>query len=326
MAHFTQDSAGFVSRSDSESLLAAVAARTVDPIAGVFGPGSMSWRINRESALFLGAGRAALLQLAHPWVTAALPQHSSLLDKPIARFHNTFRVVFTMIFGTLDQAVAAARHLYNLHTRIRGELSHDVANWPRGSHYEANDIAALRWVYSTLVESAVLAYECAVGPLAASDRDHYYSETKTLAALFGIPSAALPENWNAFEAFNLEMQSSGSLGVSNTARTMAHNLLAGAGSWIRPPFWYRALTTAWLPERFRREFSLDFGAAEQRAAEQATQRLFAIYHKLPERLRFIGPWRQAQARISCRRPGPFTRLSNRFWIGQPLMPFASGVR
>ncbi|HSM78680.1 MAG TPA: oxygenase MpaB family protein, partial [Bryobacteraceae bacterium] len=83
----------------------------------------MSWRINRESALFLGAGRAALLQLAHPWVVAALEKHSNLISRPIARFHNTFRIVFAMIFGSLDQAVAASRHLYTVHTYIHGEMT-----------------------------------------------------------------------------------------------------------------------------------------------------------------------------------------------------------
>src|ERR1700757_818270 len=101
-----------VSRSDSESLIAAVEQSTADSRAGIFGPASMSWKINRESALFLGAARAALLQLAHPWVATALEQHSTLMARPIARFHSTFRIVFTMIFGSLDQAVAAARHLY----------------------------------------------------------------------------------------------------------------------------------------------------------------------------------------------------------------------
>ena len=41
----------------------------------VFGSRSMMWRIDKEAALFLGAGRALLLQLAHPWVAAAITQH-----------------------------------------------------------------------------------------------------------------------------------------------------------------------------------------------------------------------------------------------------------
>jgi uncharacterized protein (DUF2236 family) len=325
----THDQATFVSQHNSEALLAAVAARTADPIAGIFGPDSLSWRINRESALFLGAGRAALLQLAHPWVATALAQHSSLLNDPIARFHNTFRVVFTMVFGSLDQALAAARHLYTMHTYIRGELSEDVAGWQRGAHYEANEIAALRWVYSTLVESAILAYEC-VHPatdgdpraLTMAEREQYYADSKIMASLFGIPAPALPENWEAFAVYNRQMHESDLFGVTDAARAMAHNLLSGAGSWIKPPLWYRALTTGWLPERFRSEFHLEFGVAEQRAAAHARVNLPRIYKWLPHAVRFTGPWREAQARLSGRRVGALTRLSNRFWIGQPLLPFS----
>src|SRR6202790_5908234 len=118
---------GHVSRDDSATRIAAVECQTADPRAGIFGPQSISWKVNRESALFLGAGRAALLQLAHPWVAAALDRHSNLRNDPLARFHNQFRVVFTMIFGTLPQALGASHHLYHVHTRIKGQLPESVA-------------------------------------------------------------------------------------------------------------------------------------------------------------------------------------------------------
>src|SRR5208282_2899463 len=121
------DSLTPVTQGSSEALLAEVSAKVSHPNAGIFGPASLSWRINRESALFLGAGRAAILQLAHPWVTASLAEHSTVMDRPIDRFHNTFRIVFTMIFGSLPQALAAARHLHVLHTPIQGEMPEDVA-------------------------------------------------------------------------------------------------------------------------------------------------------------------------------------------------------
>jgi uncharacterized protein (DUF2236 family) len=311
----------FISERDIEALLAAVARTTVNLQAGIFGPESVSWKINRESALFLGAGRAALLQLAHPWVAAALAEHSTLMARPIARFHNTFRIVFTMIFGSLDQALAAARHLYALHTRIRGEMREDVASYRRGSHYEANEIGALRWVYATLVESAVLAHECALGPLALAEREQYYAESRTLAGLFGIPATALPESWDSFVAYNLEMHASDALGVSPGARAMAQSLLSGAGSWIHPPYWYRTLTAEWMPERFREEFGLEFGAAEQRAAGRARCWLPNIYRRLPPAMRFTGPWQEAQARLAGRRIAALTRWSNQFWIGQDRLPF-----
>ena len=319
------DGTTLVSPRDGESLLAAVAARTADRNAGIFGADSLSWKINRESALFLGAGRAALLQLAHPWVAAALAEHPTVINRPIARFHNTFRIVFSMIFGSLDQALAAARNLYALHAQIRGELPADVARWKRGSRYEANEIGALRWVFATLVESAVLACNCVLPSLTMAEREQYYAESRTLASLFGLPAAALPENWEAFAAYNRRMLASDDLGVSDPARVMAHNLLAGAGSWLHPPHWYRALTVEWLPERFRAEFGLDFGAKEQRAAGRAERCLPGICRRLPAFLRFTGPWHEAHARLTGRRVGLLTRFSNRFWIGQPLLPFAEEI-
>jgi hypothetical protein len=39
-------------------------------------------------------------------------------------------------------------------------------------------------------------------------------------------------------------------------------------------------------------------------------------------MRFTGPWREAQARLAGKRAGVLTRLSNHFWIGQSLLPFA----
>jgi uncharacterized protein (DUF2236 family) len=69
-------------------------------VAGVLGPDSVTWRIYREAVLFLGAGRALLLQLAHPWVATAVADHSQVFADPIGRLRRTFRTMFTMIFGT----------------------------------------------------------------------------------------------------------------------------------------------------------------------------------------------------------------------------------
>jgi uncharacterized protein (DUF2236 family) len=313
-----------VTRDDLESLIAAVKLQVPEPMEGIFGAESISWRIHRESALFLGAGRASLLQLAHPWVMAALDQHSSLLENPIARFHNTFRVVFTMIFGSTDQAARASRSLHALHTRIRGEMPATVAGYAAGSAYEANQIPALRWVFATLIDSAVYAYECVLPPLSNGERDTYYAEAKTLAQLFGIPVDALPLDWRAFKSYVAAMCQSQALGVSDRSRTMAHRILTGAGSRIRIPSWYRALTAEWLPPRFLVEFGLKHGIEEEALARRAQLWLPRVYRSLPPAVRFVGPYREAQTRIAHRPPGFLTRQSNQFWIGEPQLPFNDG--
>ncbi len=308
-----------VSHAHIEHLWSSVAAGVSQPYDGIFGPSSISWKINRESALFLGAGRASLLQLAHPWVAAALDQHSNLRSDPLARFHNTFKVVFTTIFGTLQQALAASRSLYQLHTRIQGHMPASAGGFSAGSHYQANEVDALRWVFATLVESAVIAYDSVLPPLSAADKETYYGESKTLAMLFGLPPTALPADWTTFEHYNRDMWKSDTLAVNSLSREMAHRVLHGRGSWVPVPRWYRALTAAWMPDPLREAFALEYGEREQRAAARAMRRLPAVYRIIPTSLRHVGPYHEACARLQNRGIGPLTCASNRFWMGQSRM-------
>ena len=117
----------------------------------MFGPDSLTWRIDREALTFLGAGRALLLQLAHPWVAAAIVQTLADPRRPDRPFSSDLRVVFTMVFGTLDQALSAARGLHRRHAAIHGRLPIAVGPFRAGSPYQANDLPALRWVYATLI-------------------------------------------------------------------------------------------------------------------------------------------------------------------------------
>jgi uncharacterized protein (DUF2236 family) len=292
-------------------------ARAAGPAAGIFGPASVMWRIDREAVLFLGAGRALLLQLAHPWVAAAIEQHSRSLEDPIGRFHRTFAITFTMVFGSLDQALSAARRLHRRHTAIAGYLPAATGRFAAGTRYRANDVAALRWVHATLTETALIAHDLVLGPLASEARERYWAGSRLFAGLFGIPEAALPRNWAEFAAYCAAMQRGDALGVGDAARRIAAALFSGRP---RPPFWYRSLTTRMLPPRWRDEFGLVYGPAEQRAVERAIGVLRRLYPWLPPPLRFVGPYQEARARLAGRRPGVSTSLLNRFWIGQARMP------
>jgi uncharacterized protein (DUF2236 family) len=59
---------------------------------GVFGRGSMSWRVGRESVAFVAGLRAALLQLAHPYVATGVKHHSNVKHGIHMRFYRTFKV------------------------------------------------------------------------------------------------------------------------------------------------------------------------------------------------------------------------------------------
>jgi hypothetical protein len=76
-----------------------------------------------------------------------------------------------------------------------------------------------------------------------------------------------------------------------------------------------------MPERFRKEFGLEFGAAEQQAAQSARQWLPRLCQRLPGPVRFVGPWHEAEARRRGKRAGLIAQWSNRFWIGEQRLPF-----
>src|SRR5437870_11423484 len=112
-----------LSEDDFENSLDTVREAAAGPIKGIFGPDSLTWRLDREAVVFLGAGRALLLQLAHPWVAAAIAEHSRTLSDPIGRFQRTFNTTLTLMFGTTTQAIAAARRLHRRHAGICGALT-----------------------------------------------------------------------------------------------------------------------------------------------------------------------------------------------------------
>jgi uncharacterized protein (DUF2236 family) len=310
----------FVTAEDFECSLAMVRANAAGAREGVFGPTSVTWRVDREAAIFLGAGRALLLQLAHPWVAAAVADQSQVFADPLGRFHRTFSVTFTMVFGALDQALAAARRLYQRHTAVVGVLPTTAGPFAAGSAYHANEVAALRWVHATLVETALLAHDLVLPQLTDDEREQYWAEARLYAALFGIPPASLASDWASFAAYSEAMRASDVLTVSPAARAIAQQIFSGRVTRIPPPLWYRALTAEMLPERLREGFELPLGDAEHRSARRALNGIRRIYPRLPERFRTVGPYQEAVERLRGRdRPSVATQWLNRLWIGQPGM-------
>jgi uncharacterized protein (DUF2236 family) len=280
----------------------------------------MMWRIDKEAAIFLGAGRALLLQLAHPWVASAIAQHSQTLADPIGRFHRTFNTMFRLVFGTTEQALAAARGLHDRHACISGTLPEATGTFAGGSRYEANDVAALRWVHATLIDTALVAYQLVCQPLSSEERERYWSEARLFAAFFGIPQDVLPRSWRDFAEANEQMWRSDVLTVSEEARAIAGAILCGTGTRIPMPSWYRALTARLLPARLREDFGLAYDEPERRKTERALTAVRRVYPWVPRRLRQVGPYQEACARLAGQQePGVVTQCLNCLWIGRKSM-------
>ena len=304
-----------VSRDQLEAGLARARAQVVDPRAGIYGPGSLSWHINREVIQMWGGGRAILLQLAHPFVAHAIEQHSRTRSDARGRFQRTFANVFAMAFGDLDHAFRAARRVHAIHTRVHGVIDEDVGSWRRGTRYHANDVGSLFWVQATLIDTALLVREELFGRLDAGQAERFYQEQKRFAYLFGIPDAAMPADLAAFRGYMARMLGSGEIAVGRPAREIARFVLAPPSRALAPVMdWYEVMTAGLLPPRLCDEFGLRFGRFERALYRASVAAMRTTVRALPRQLRYFPGYLEAEARLGGRRPRLLGRLADRVAI------------
>ncbi len=269
------------------------------PAEGLFGPDSMTWRLARDSVVFLGAGRAALLQLAHPAVAHAIEQHSATKRDPIGRFNRTFLHVYGMVFGDLGAATASAARVRGIHEGVHGPVDEDVGRFTRGDRYHANDAGALLWVFATLIETTVMAHEIGFGALPLADKERYYQESKRFGRLFGLDDEVLPATYADFAAYCAATCAGDTLAVGRPARETAAFLLSPPSAPLVPVMrWYATLTAGMLPPRLREAYGLPFSRADERLYQGSLRALRHGWPRLPERLRLRPEYVEAVRRLA----------------------------
>ncbi|HEV8281595.1 MAG TPA: oxygenase MpaB family protein [Candidatus Limnocylindrales bacterium] len=229
--------------------------------AGLFGPDSEAWRLDREAMLLLGAGpRALLLQLAHPKVAAGVAEHSDFRADPWRRLDGTLRSYLRIIYGSTAAARGEIRRLNTLHRSIRGD------------HYDARDPDLSLWVHATLVDSTIVVNDAWAGPLSRDRAAQFYEETKPIARAFGVPDAALPADLDAFDGYlAAQMGPAGPVRVGPTARELAEailhpplpGVLARTGLHPRLYDWTLWPSIGLLPPSIREAYGFDWGWRER---------------------------------------------------------------
>jgi len=303
-----------VVRTELEAALGELRTTIEDPRAGILGPHSTSWKIGGDLAVFIGGGRAALLQLAHPMVAYAIDHHSTTRSDVLGRFQRTFRNVFAMVFGELDDAFVAARRVHQIHTRITGTIPETIGSWPAGTLYAANDADALRWVHATLVDTTLLVRERIDGPLSQATKDAFIIEMRRFAKLFGIPDRLLPDSYADHAAYMARMLPT--LAVAPCARDMAQ-FLVGKGAGVQTPLG-RALelvTASMLPRELVRAFGLVDSPLATLAIHAATAAFAPMYRALPKRLVAIPAGSEARRRLAGLPPSRFAAWTERQLFG-----------
>jgi uncharacterized protein (DUF2236 family) len=316
------DFAMLVSRDDLEACLTRVRAGVINPSHGIHGPGSAAWHLERDAVVFLGGGRAALLQLAHPAIATGVDQHSKTRSDVVGRFQRTFVQVFAMSFGDLDDAFRAARRVHTIHTHIKGVFPETIGPFAAGDTYRANDADALTWVYATLVDTVVQVTELVRGRLPTAAKDAYVRASWQFARLFGIPDDRLAGDWASFQRYMTGMLASPTLTVAPSARSMARFLFGRGEGQSQTPIAVvvECLTTGLLPPRLRADFELDDGPRQRLAFAAAIAALRPAVRLTPRRLRYLPAYVAAQRRIRGQPPSEMAA-----WVEQRLFALAGQV-
>jgi uncharacterized protein (DUF2236 family) len=229
---------------------------------GLYSDDSITRRVNRENVLFLGGGRALLMQLAHPKVAAGVDEHSDFRTQPLRRLRRTIVMTMAIVFGDRETALAAARGVNQVHARVTGR------------DYRALDPDLLLWVHATLMDTALVTYETFVKPLLPREREDFYQEFKLLGELLGIPRDKFPATLRDFHAYLGDMLESG-LRVDERALSLAKLVMRPPTRLVPGPAMIPMdiITTGLLPPSLRGPYGLAWGTGQQRAYRLAVRTL-----------------------------------------------------
>jgi uncharacterized protein (DUF2236 family) len=169
---------------------------------GLFGPGSVTWRIMSSRIMWVAVVRALYLQALHPRVIRGTLQNAPALTEPVdawARLRRTRRFIETRTFGTTAEAERAGRLVRKVHDPLTGTD-------PDGTRYRVDDPGLLLWVHCGEVASCADIARRSRLPFSAADLDAFVAEQRISAELIGADPAAAPASMAELGAYYERMR------------------------------------------------------------------------------------------------------------------------
>lgn len=232
-------------------------------------------RVAAEPLIGLGAGRALLMQLAHPRVALGVAEHSDFADRPLARLFGTLDFLLIVTFGTPEEVARISAKVRGIHTAVRGD------------GYTGNDPDLQMWVNATLIDSALHIYGHVMRPGRAEPgvAEEYYRQARVVAEVLGCPLEEQPPDLAAFRAY-MDRTLAG-LQVTDTAREVAAAVLWPRRLRCLAPALavFRLLTAALLPEPLREQYGLPWSRGRRRAAGLLLRSATVAHRLVPAPLR-----------------------------------------
>jgi uncharacterized protein (DUF2236 family) len=279
---------------------------------------AIAWQRASDARMFVAAGYALLLQVAHPTVGAGVSQHSQFRSDPWGRLLRTLDYTYTMVYGGPQAAGEMGQRIRAFHRQISGVM-------PDGSRYSALEPGAYAWVHATLAAAIVHAHVRFGRPFAARQREEFWTQWRALGRLLGIRERDLPAHWVDCQVYFRDTVS------ATLVHTAAVDEVLAALASPSPPDLPRLAAPLWLPvrislghvikltsvgllgEELRERFDLHWSRRQERQLRVLAALLRAGTPLMPSWLRSTGPTylrqrARAIARGDVAAPGRLVRV------------------
>ncbi len=171
------------------------------PDDGLFGPGSVTWRVMGEPVMWVAGVRALYLQALHPKVMMGTWQNTSFTDPKQAwgRFTRTADYVRVRTYGSLADVQRAGRRLRKIHAALTG-VDAD------GREFRLDEPELLLWVHCGEISSYAEIARRSGAAVCAADLDSFVAEQRRSAELVGLDPAAVPGSMADLDEYYARMR------------------------------------------------------------------------------------------------------------------------
>jgi uncharacterized protein (DUF2236 family) len=245
---------------------------------GYFAPESVIRRVVGSPLIsLLGAGPAALLQVAHPLVAASVVAQPDYRERVWGRWLHTVRTLYLLVFGSKAEADHAIETVLAVHARVHGTTTEALGPFPAGTPFAASDPALMLWVHAALVEVVLAAYSRLGGRLGPEDEGRLHAEMALIAQLVGVPRDIVPATASTFREYVDAELAGPRIVVTEPARAVAATILDAplpiAMRGLLPA--HRLSTAGLLPASLRVQYGLQWGPGRAAALKLAVASLRA---------------------------------------------------
>lgn len=171
------------------------------PDRGLFGPGSVTWRVMSEPVMWVAGIRAMYLQALHPRVMLGTWQNTLFArpDEAWGRFARTVEFVRIRTYGSTAEVHRAGARLRKIHSSLTGTDAD-------GTTFRLDEPELLLWVHCAEIGSyADIARRSGVH-VSPDELDEFVSEQRRSAEVVGLDAAAVPASMTDLAAYFEQMR------------------------------------------------------------------------------------------------------------------------